>query len=149
MTGPMKRVELVRFMDDGEATLGRLKLMGVFGYDLAWHRTEGLLYTVERPWMDNQPNVSCIPEGSYRLVPRFYNRRGYPSYMVEDVEGRDYIMFHRANWAADVRGCIGVGVSAGTLNGRLAVRDSRLGFSRFMLAMEDAPEAILTVSYYR
>ena len=30
---------------------------------------EFICWTVERPWLDNQPNISCIPEDTYYMRP--------------------------------------------------------------------------------
>jgi hypothetical protein len=65
-------------------------------------------YTIERPWKDNQPNVSCIPEGTYACQP-FSGTRFQDVIQLMDVPGRSYILIHVANFPHDVEGCIGVG----------------------------------------
>lgn len=66
--------------------------------------------TLERPWLDNQKEVSCIPTGSYvcrRLKPespKFGN-----TFEVCDVPGRSAILFHKGNIMEDTHGCIVVG----------------------------------------
>ena len=73
------------------------------------------LYTVERPWIDNSPNISCIPEGIYPVEK--YSSDKFPDvWEVKDVAGRTYILFHVANKPSDVEGCIGVGLSSGRRN---------------------------------
>lgn len=67
---------------------------------------ERLCYTIELPWLDNQPNRSCIPEGSYAL-----RKRWSPKYRwhleVTGVKGRSLILIHPANDALrELRGCI-------------------------------------------
>jgi len=65
-----------------------------------------ICFTIELPWKDNKRNVSCIPEGRYRLIKRFTSRRGW-HLMVKDVPGRSGILFHPANNALrELRGCI-------------------------------------------
>lgn len=73
-------------------------------------------YTVERPWLNNEPNISCIPEGIYELglryspvVKRTTGGEFTEGWEVMDVPNRSYIMLHPANWPNDVQGCIGVG----------------------------------------
>lgn len=63
-------------------------------------------HTIELPWLNNKPNCSCIPEGSYVL-----QKRWSPKYlwhlMVTGVKGRSFILFHPANDARkQLRGCI-------------------------------------------
>lgn len=67
---------------------------------------EEICRTVELPWKDNNPGISCIPEGRYdlrrRFSPRFRNH-----FEILGVPGRKYILFHAANDALkELRGCI-------------------------------------------
>ena len=59
----MIEVELKRFCYHPEGTLGVIELAGE------------TFYSIERPWLNNAPNVSCIPVGNYdmgwRNSPRF------------------------------------------------------------------------------
>ena len=68
--------------------------------------------TLENPWLDNQRNISCIPEGEYPVrlrYPRESATREYLHLLVQDVPNRDYILFHRGNFPKDTSGCILVG----------------------------------------
>ena len=81
--------------------------------------------TLENPWLDNQRNISCIPEGQYKVRLRLAREsatRDYLHLLVQDVPNRDWILFHRGNTAKDTSGCILVG------NGRQQdiVENSRL-----------------------
>ena len=81
--------------------------------------------TLENPWLDNQRNISCIPEGQYKVRLRLAREsasRDYLHLLVQDVPNRDWILFHRGNTAKDTSGCILVG------NGREqdTVNNSRL-----------------------
>jgi len=69
--------------------------------------------TLERPWLNNQPQVSCIPEGAYdiRLDVSNHFKRLMPH--VLDVPGRAGILIHPANWVAQLKGCIAVGMDHG------------------------------------
>ena len=76
---------------------------------------ERMCDTLENPWLDNQRNISCIPEGEYKVrlrLPRESATRDYLHLLVEDVENRSYILFHRGNTAKDTRGCILVGLGS-------------------------------------
>ena len=65
-----------------------------------------LCKTIELPWKNNQPRVSCIPEGRYRLRRR-HSPRFREHFEVMDVKDRKYILFHAGNHAGkELRGCI-------------------------------------------
>lgn len=65
-----------------------------------------LCKTIELPWRENQPRISCIPEGQYLLRKR-QSARFKAHFEVMGVQGRKYILIHPANdAAAELRGCI-------------------------------------------
>ena len=95
---------LIRDTFSKESTIGELFING-----------ERICDTLENPWRDNQRNISCIPEGEYPVrlrLPRESASRDYLHLLVEDVENRSYILFHRGNSAKDTRGCILVGLGS-------------------------------------
>jgi hypothetical protein len=98
----MKKLTLARsYLSD--------RTVGVLKHSDMW------LSTLERPWLDNMPNISCIPEGVY-LVKRDKTGR-HQWYAVQDVEGRTNIEFHPGNSVGHSEGCILVGESHdGSLN---------------------------------
>jgi hypothetical protein len=62
--------------------------------------------TIELPWLQNQRNASCIPEGRYELKRRVTQKRRQ-HLLVVNVKGRDGILIHPANDAKqELRGCI-------------------------------------------
>ena len=76
---------------------------------------EWMCDTLENPWLDNQRNISCIPEGEYPVrlrLPRESATRDYMHLLVKDVPNRDYILLHIGNSAKDSRGCILVGIGS-------------------------------------
>ena len=104
--------------------------VGVFGeLILPSGRT---LFTVERPWLNNKPTVSCIPEGTYPCQPRKYYRGGYEAIEVLDVPDRSYILIHRGNTMDDLAGCIAPGMDLGYVNKKWAVTNSREAFAYVM-----------------
>lgn len=65
-----------------------------------------LNYSIELPWHNNEPRISCIPEGRYELVIRFSHRFQW-HLQLKNVKGRDLILIHPANDAKkELRGCI-------------------------------------------
>lgn len=96
--------------------------------------TEGVLlfdltqvFTLEEPWRDNQPNVSCIPEGSYRCIIAWSNRFQRLMPRLLDVPGRSGILIHPGNTLKDTSGCILVG----NLSVAGALHESQLAFAKF------------------
>lgn len=87
--------------------------------------------TLENPWKDNQPSVSCIPAGSYEAMPVNSPKFG-PTWEVIDVEGRTHILFHKGNTHLDTHGCILVGSRYGQLSGIPAVLESNTAFVHLM-----------------
>jgi hypothetical protein len=62
--------------------------------------------TIELPWLRNEPQISCIPEGRYELVKR-YSRKFKTHFLVKDVAQRSLILIHPANNAKkELKGCI-------------------------------------------
>tara|TARA_R110001632_G_scaffold102731_2_gene211189 strand:+ start:231 stop:689 length:459 start_codon:yes stop_codon:yes gene_type:complete len=105
---------IIRDTFTDKSTIGNLYING-----------ERFCDTLENPWLDNQRNISCIPEGSYKVrlrLPRESATRDYLHLLVQEVPNRDWILFHRGNTAKDTSGCILVG------NGRKQdiVENSRL-----------------------
>ena len=67
---------------------------------------EEICKTVELPWRDNRPRVSCIPEGKYKLRKRT-SPKFKEHFEVMDVKDRRFILFHPGNDAGkELRGCI-------------------------------------------
>ena len=103
-------------------------------------------FTVELPWKGNVPYESCIPEGHYRVAPRYYNTGEYDAYEICNVEGRTHILFHIANSKQDLLGCCGLGMGHGFVHGEWAVTSSRMGFGNFMSFMRGR-EASLYITW--
>ena len=82
--------------------------------------------TLELPWRDNQRNISCIPKGRYRVVPRTSQKFGR-HYHITAVPGRSSILIHPGNFYFQIRGCVLVGDSYKDMNkdGLLDVVNSR------------------------
>ena len=123
---------LRRFADSPMGTFGRLTLPDGWG-----------CFTVERPWAQNKPGVSCIPVGTYQLKLDQYHKGGYPAYEVTGVPNRARILIHRANRAEEVEGCIAPGTSLGSIQGEWAVTNSGTAFDHLMLALVNSPPELV------
>ena len=93
-----KMIELIRFGLFKDRTIGRLTY------------NDEHFYTIERPWLDNKQNVSCIPAGYYKLGRVDSPRFGPDTWEIKGVPGRTHILIHVANTSHDVIGCIGLGM---------------------------------------
>ena len=100
--------------------------------------------TCEREWLDNKPDVSCIPSGTY-ICKRVNSPRFGNTFEVMFVKGRTNILFHSGNTEDDSKGCILVGEEFGDVNGKAAVLSSKKGFAEFLERLKDVDEFILII----
>jgi Family of unknown function (DUF5675) len=108
----MTTVILDRFKSDQNGTFGTLSLNGI-----------QIAYTCELPWKNNQPNISCIPAGTYNCIN--YSSPKFPDvWQICNVPDRGSILIHNGNEIDDLHGCICVGDSLGTVNDLPAVLNS-------------------------
>ena len=94
---------------------------------------------IEQPWRDNKPFASCIPAGLYALLP--WSTEKYPDVwafyggevgLYKSQGGARYAcLIHVANYASQVSGCLGLGMSAGTTKGgKNAVWNSKTALNK-------------------
>jgi hypothetical protein len=73
--------------------------------------------TMELPWKDNQRSISCIPEGTYKVIKQPPKEgRPYPYFRLPNVPGRSGILIHKISYVSGLKGCIGVGMEFSDLN---------------------------------
>lgn len=76
-----------------------------------------LCKTMELPWLNNDRNVSCIPEATYVCIREAFTvKHPYPHFRIMDVPGRSGILIHKITYVKDLRGCIGAGEAFQDLN---------------------------------
>jgi hypothetical protein len=107
-----------------------MKDIGVFGVLID---TDGIPFalTLERPWLDNKPNESCIPRGTYTCV-RVVSPKFGDTFKVSGVKGRTHILFHKGNIPSDSHGCILIGEQFEPIGGVQGIASSAKGFDEFM-----------------
>lgn len=110
---------------------------------------EPLFSTLELPWRDNQPKISCIPQGSYeceRTIARTTTGGLKIDLTLEvlGVPGRSGILFHVGNTVIDSQGCILLGNSTNFFKGHIL--DSRKGFERFLQKIKTSDTYTLHIS---
>ena len=121
--------------------------------------TQGILndkwYTIERPWIKGpHPGglsfESCIPDGSYKLIPHtrpngdkvvaLVNPRLGVWYQKDDrpdVWGRYLVLIHSGNYVEHVVGCIAPGLSRTIYQNRMMVGASRAAMSQINVRKYD------------
>jgi len=104
---------------------------------------EFICYTIEKPWKDNEVCVSCIPEGTYKLLPTISNKFG-ETYFLENknldvsLSGktkRTHILIHKANKESQLLGCIAPVSSFGIMDGEWAGFNSKAAYNRLMMLL--------------
>jgi Family of unknown function (DUF5675) len=101
--------------------------------------------TLERPWVDNQPEVSCIPAGRYQCR-RVRSPKFGDTFEVMDVPGRSHILFHKGNTVEDTEGCILVAEEfSGTFEAPMVVSSER-GFLEFKRLLDGHAEFTLLIA---
>lgn len=128
---------LNRFAFLPEGTLGQMIFPG--GYEC---------FTVERPWRNNQPYVSCIPEGSYRLAWHMVKGKHYGQPELLAVPGRSAILIHPANYPSDLLGCIGPGREWAVKGQSPWVSDSKQAYDDIMKLLVPGQELNKTLIIY-
>jgi len=127
----------------GVATFGQLFVNG-----------RHFAFSLEREWKNNQPNISCIPAGTYDLVwhqsPKFGEvvALSSPSLGVHVTGGalRNYVYFHSGNTVEDTTGCILLGSAWNPR--QWALVDSDKATEEFYKLIDNHPSATLEIKRY-
>ena len=106
-----------------------------------------LCVTLERPWVNNEKNISCIPTGEYFCKKTVSLRYG-ETYEVMNVPDRSGILFHIGNLVDNTRGCILVARRFGRLYGKPAILNSTEGFCDFIKALNECEIFKLYISQF-
>ncbi len=130
-------LDLLRVGQSGRGTFGVLRFGAV-----------PFVLTLERPWQDNQQNVSCIPAGRYRCERIRSPKFGW-TFEVKNVPNRTHVLFHSGNTIEDTHGCILVGEEFSGTWDKPMLASSQRGFLEFLnlldgvnafeLYVQDAP----------
>lgn len=84
-------------------------------------------YTLERPYIDNTPNISCIPCGEYEIrLGTFEAGGGYDNYELVYVQGRTFIEIHYGKHMYHSKGCILLGQRLGTVQFKYGESESMI-----------------------
>lgn len=111
--------------------------------DAVW----GKLYNKDGLTMWSIENAEkIIPAGEYFCKRDWYYRGNYETFEII-VPGRDRILFHGANYAHQLEGCIAPGKSRGkTEDGKLAVWSSKKAHRQYMESLKGEDIHVLVIS---
>lgn len=128
----MRKVILLRGADDDKRQeIGNL-------FVLEQTRVVFRCVTLERGWLNNAQNVSCVPVGVYPLVLEYSPRFDAMLWELKKVPGRSECKFHVSNFWKQLEGCIAPGDMHVDINGDGLpdVRNSRKTLDRFHEALK-------------
>jgi hypothetical protein len=121
----MQELKLRREILSNKAVLGSLQL-----------DNEEICKTLENPWLNNQPFISCIPAGKY--IVKKYSSHKYPDvWELQNVDGRSKILIHNGNLEKHTQGCILVGATWGFIDEELAVLNSNATLNRLRKRLDN------------
>ena len=120
---PKVYLERIKYQD--KQTLGHLLFNG-----------KEVAKTVELAWKNNNPRISCIPNGEYTVVRRFSAKYGN-HFHITGVPGRQYILIHNANYHYQLLGCVAVGKAHTDLDkdGYLDVTESKATMRKLLMQL--------------
>lgn len=105
-----KEASIKRFFKCDKQVLGSMTLFDKHSFPFFELRT------LELPDKGNKKRVSCIPCGVYWVEKRWSEKYG-DHFHITDVEGREWILIHSANFFRQLLGCIAVGFSHTDIDG--------------------------------
>ena len=140
----MKTVLVDRYSSTKNGTQSLVRFVG--SGDKPWH---GL----ERPWLDNLPFQSCIPTGTYALLPWKSPKYGDchifvgGSVSLEEGSAERYAcLIHPANYARQLQGCLALGMKKSDYyerEGSSAVWSSKDAVGEFRVAAGKEPMQVV------
>ncbi|WP_341216946.1 DUF5675 family protein [uncultured Wocania sp.] len=137
----MKTAYITRYNGDKNQSLGNL---------IVFNSNRSLVFNshlLERGWQDNKRNISCIPEGTYKLVLEYSHKFSRYLWEVKGVPNRSECKFHAASFWKNLNGCFSPGLAKWDINndGYKDMIYSTDALEEFMDAMGSDTEARLVV----
>lgn len=98
-------------------------------------------HVLERPWLNNTKNISCIASGTYNctFLPTSASGKYKNIYWLTNVENRSGILIHNGNTVNHSKGCLIIGKRRGMLAGKRAVLNSKSALYELAQLMEQQP----------
>ena len=101
--------------------------------------------TLELPWLNNQPFVSCISPGTYKAVKTYSNTFGWCIHILY-AQNRYGILIHAGNFYTNTKGCILVGNHFSYINADNQIDISNSKESLKILTTFFIPEIIFNIT---
>jgi len=121
-------------------------------------------YAIEQNWQDNQPFVSCVPDGEYVLDEFHSGRYGHTFALVNagknvyanKADGflekdRYACLLHKANWSHELQGCIAFGQDircgkkSDKFSNQLMVTNSRVTTNTILDMLKDSENNMMEI----
>jgi len=102
-------------------------------------------FTVERPWMQDANNISCVPRGCYPLVWEYSEHFHRNLWELKNVPGRSEVKIHPANRPEELKGCIALGRSLGHEPAGWYVAESISALEEFHYALKGLAKTTITI----
>ena len=127
--------------------IGRKQSTGIM---IVQDATGKVLFTsqgLERGWINNKRNVSCVPSGTFTLKLEWSPKFKTKLWELYGVPNRRECKFHAANYWQELNGCIAPGVSQKDINsdGFIDNFRSKIALNEFHRAMQGYSKAELRV----
>jgi hypothetical protein len=137
----MKRVFVIR------DTIGRKLSLGICIVRDTDNTIVFQSQSLERGWLNNVRNISCIPEGVYELKLDWSPRFQRDLWEIFGVPNRRECKFHAANFSRQLNGCIALGEKRADLDsdGLIDVTNSKNTMKKFHAALEGETACTLHV----
>lgn len=134
------QVKITRYRGNDNQTLGSCVVL-IDGF------IKFCAVSLERGWLNNKRNVSCVPPGTYKMVLEYSNKFKTELWELKGVEGRSEIKFHLMNYYYNSAGCIGLGQLVKDINkdGQPDVTSSRNTMKAFHNALAGYTEVELII----
>jgi len=124
-------IRLHRTENNPDATFGELLINGAHA-----------CFTLEDAWRDNRPRVSCIPAGTYEVIPHGWEDGSTVKFKrvweITGVPGRSAILIHQGNTVDDTVGCVLVGTTLGMIDGRRGILGSNAALNKLRATLPKA-----------
>lgn len=137
----MKTIIVDRYWGDTNQSSGACMILNEEGIP------EFTSLSLERGWVDNKRNVSCLPEGQYRVMYEWSEKFQRMLWEIKDTPGRSECKFHGANYWKQLNGCIALGLKLKDMDndGYYDITSSGNTMKAFHQVLKNETEAILII----
>lgn len=131
-------LDLERFGEVHAATMGVLHVNSKF-----------FSYTLERPWLNDRNDVSCIPTGLYKvkLTESARFKKILPQLLMPTDSKRTGIRMHSASYVHELEGCISCGYEYYLTQSKVVLTRSRDAINDLITLMSEADNITLRIHF--